>query len=449
MFGNSHSVEQRVRKNRVYAALAAATIFVMCMWYYSAHKSTISSGGTRVTNLSLSTKSPYLTPNTTIRSAPSDLELVQVQYIYRHGARYPTQDDMAHIKDIYGLDGLRVPNDWINTEHIDGDKAVLLAKYGYREMTGLAQRILQRYPTFLVERMRDSELVRFVSSEFQRSYMSARTFQGVVDPNNYTRPVTALPQEEDTILYMKAACPAWVHGKGAAADNASREIAVFDAAHGQGLRQRMSGKLGVKSDLLTVSHISTLYTMCGYEVSLFAQPDTWCTLFDPDTSALMELRNDIKYSRVYGPFGPSINKKMACALFSAIFRDIDSALRDPPRAISTFRFGHAETLMFVSTLLGLEQVLGTENSPIIGAMPPSLAQHRGFKTSVIAPFSTNFGIELYKDQHAQPFFRLLLNERAIRLKECADEFCPLDVLRNKLGDSIGCDFASVCRITPH
>lgn len=188
--------------------------------------------------------------------------------------------------------------------------------------------------------------------------------------------------------------------------------------------------------------------MCGYEISLFARPDTWCTLFDPDTSALLELRNDIKYSRVYGPFGANINEKMACALFTALFHDIDSALRDSPNAISTFRFGHAETIMFVSTLLNLEQVLGTENSPITGTMPFSLARHRGFKTSVIAPFSTNLGIELYKDQHAQPFFRLVLNERTIRLPECTDELCSLDVLRKKLGDNIGCDFKSICRITP-
>ncbi|KAJ2097335.1 hypothetical protein GGI09_003890 [Coemansia sp. S100] len=446
MFGNSPSGAERARKRRIYAALVVAAIFVISMWYYSSRKSR-SPGGSRLTDLSLSTKTPYLAPNSTIRPAPSGFKLVQVQYVYRHGARYPTQGDMAHIKEVYRLDGLSVPGDWINAELIDGDKAALLAEYGYREMTGIAQRTIQRYPTFLVDRLRNPESVRFVSSEFQRSHMSARTFQGVVDPKNHTKPVTVLPLNEDTILAMKTECPAWVQEKEVATYNASREIAVFDSIHGQGLRQRMSGKLGVKSGL-TVAHISTLYTMCGYEVALFAQPDTWCTLFDPDTSALMELRNDIKYSRVYGPFGANINKKMACALFTAILNDIDSALRDIPNAISIFRFGHAETIMFVSTLLNLEQVLGTENSPITGAMSFSFARHRGFKTSVIAPFSTNLGIELYKDQHAQPFFRLLLNERAIRLPECADEFCSLDVLRTKLGDNIGCDFNSICRKTP-
>ncbi|KAJ2792893.1 hypothetical protein GGI18_000014 [Coemansia linderi] len=444
MLGNSHSGAERTRKQRIYAALAVAAILAMCMWYYSSHKSPVSPGGSRLTNLVLSTKTPYLAPNATARSVPAGLELIQVQHIYRHGARYPTLGDMAHIKNVYGLGGLNVPRDWINAGLVDGDKAALLAEYGYHEMKGLAQRTLQRYPKFLAERMRNPELVRFVSSEFQRSIMSARTFQGVVDPSNHTRPVTVLPLQEDTILAMKTGCPVWVQGKETATLNASKETAVFDSAHGQKLIQRMEGKLGAK---LTVDHISTLYSMCGYEVSLFAQSGTWCTLFDPDTSALMELRNDIKYSRVYGPFGANINRKLACALFTAIFQDIDSALRDPPKAVSTFRFGHAETIMFVSTLLRLEDVLGTDNSPITGSMPFSRAQHRGFKTSVIAPFSTNLGIELYRDQRDQPFFRMLLNEQSVRLPECHDEFCSLGVLRNKLSDAIGCDFESVCRIS--
>ncbi|KAJ2486948.1 hypothetical protein IWW37_005430 [Coemansia sp. RSA 2050] len=444
MLGNWHSGAERTRKQRVYAALAVATIFAMCMWYYSSHKPAVSPGGSRLTNLVLSTKTPYLAPNATTRSVPAGLELIQVQYIYRHGSRYPSLGDMAQMKDVYGLDGLNVPRSWINAGLIDGSKAALLAEYGYHEMRGLAQRTIQRYPKFLAERMRNPELVRFVSSEFQRSIMSARTFRSVVDPSNHTRPVAVLPLQEDTILAMKTGCPVWVQGKEAATLNASKEMAVFDSIHGQKLIQRMEGKLGAK---LTLDHISTLYTTCGFEVSLFAQSGTWCSLFDPDTSALMELRNDIKYSRVYGPFGANINRKMACALFTTIFKDIDSALRDPPKAVSTFRFGHAETVMFVSTLLRLENVLGTDNSPITGSMPFSRAQHRGFKTSIVSPFSTNLGIELYKDQRAQPFFRLVFNEQAIRLPECHDEFCSLDVLRSKLGDTIECDFESICRIS--
>ncbi|KAJ2336292.1 hypothetical protein GGI00_000916 [Coemansia sp. RSA 2681] len=447
MFRNSSPGAERARKYRVYAALAAATLFVLCMWYFSVHRASSPSSGSRLTNLPLSTKTPYLAPNTTAPTASEGLELVQVQYVYRHGARYPTAGDMSHIRDVYDLEGLSVPRGWINLELVDESNAALLAQYGYREIAGIAQRTLQRYSEFMAERMRHPESVRFVSSEFQRSYASARTFQSVVDPSNHTKPVTVLPLEDDTILAMKKQCPLWMQGKAAATFNASREVAAFDSIHGQKLRQHMSSKIGVGLDLLTLENISALYLMCGYEVSLFARLDTWCSLFDPDTAALMELRNDIKYSRVYGPFGADINRRMACALFTAIFQDIDSALRSASSATSTFRFGHAETVMFVSTLLNLEQALGSDNSPITGAMPLARAQHRGFKTSIVAPFSTNLGIELYRDRRAQPFFRILLNEQAVRLPECADAFCSLDVLRNKLGDAIGCDFDRVCNVT--
>ncbi|KAJ2488127.1 hypothetical protein EV174_000089 [Coemansia sp. RSA 2320] len=305
---------------------------------------------------------------------------------------------MKHIKDIYELSGLNLPHGWIKEELVNPENAGLLAQYGHSEMEGIALRMMQRYSTFLTERLLHPETLRFVSSEFQRSYMSARTFRDVVDPGNLTQPVTVVPLSDDVSLAMKFNCPLWLQDKPAAAHNSSLEVEVFDSIHGQRLRQSIGDRLDIDSSVLKVEGIAMLYSLCGYDLSLFAETNSWCTLFDPDTAALLELRNDIKYSRIYGPYGATTNKKMACSLLTEVFAEMDQALQNQSSAVSTFRFGHAETIMFVSTLLGLEQALGSYNSPIAGAMSPVVALRRGFKTTAIAPFASNLGIELYKDQ---------------------------------------------------
>ncbi|KAJ2844579.1 hypothetical protein J3B02_004926 [Coemansia erecta] len=161
---------------------------------------------------------------------------------------------------------------------------------------------------------------------------------------------------------------------------------------------------------------------------------------------LLELRSDIRHSRVYGPYGPSLNRRMACSLFTHISRDIVHALENPEKAVSTFRFAHAETIMFISTLLELENILGNGYIPIAGNMTLAQAQARGFKTSQLVPFSSNIGIEIYLDQDSQAFFTLLLNEAPVLLPGCKEALCPVHILRSNLVGKIGCNFEKMCAI---
>ncbi|KAJ1666241.1 hypothetical protein EV178_002482 [Coemansia sp. RSA 1646] len=242
------------------------------------------------------------------------------------------------------------------------------------------------------------ETLQFVSSDKQRTRVSAQTFRGVLSKDN-TRlsQVRVLPQENDTTLSMHHICPTWIRDS---AQLEQYEVALetlkFDVLNGPTILWMINVRLGVSKTTLLMDDIDIIYRLCGYDLSIYQDDSRWCTLLDHTMSEYLELRRDIAYSRLYGPYGANINKKIACVLLTDILKDIDSAMANPTTAVSTFRFGHAETMSFVSTLLKLEDTLGKDNAPITGNMSLSDAVDRGFKTTVIAPFSTNLVIELYR-----------------------------------------------------
>ncbi|KAJ2716112.1 hypothetical protein H4R19_000831, partial [Coemansia spiralis] len=389
-------------------------------------------GGQRHGGYSVVAKSPYPPAPAHNYTAPSGMELVQVQFIVRHGARYPTAPEMNNFRHLFRKLRAQVPENWQVADLVALDNAWHLADSGRQETARIAQRLAQRYPSLVAGDARGTHELRFVSSASQRTVATAQEFRAAVDTGNTTRPVVVIPKAQDNILAMKLTCPRWAAAKEQEKARVRRENKVFDAIHGKRLLGRVSRRLGVQADALSVEDVHTMYALCGYEQALYGESGRWCTLLDPEAAVLMELRNDIEYTHVYGRYGQAINSHIACALMTSMAHDIDSALASPAAAASVFRFGHAETVMFVASLLGADRALGRIDPPITGSMGLEDAAQRGFKSSAVIPFSANWGIEIYRDRHAHAFFRLLLNERPVRLPGCADELCPLQTLRTAI-----------------
>ncbi|KAJ1733081.1 hypothetical protein LPJ61_001727 [Coemansia biformis] len=395
--------------------------------------------------LPLSAKSPYPPVPAGNYTAPDGMGLVQVQFILRHGARYPAAGEMNSFERLYSKLRRHVPPSWLDPDLITGDKAWDLSESGRQETARIARRIVGRYPALLSSGGPGMRSLRFVSSDFARTVATAAVFRATVDADNETPPVATIPRANDTILAIKYTCPRWAVARLQEKANLPEEYAVFDAMHGKDLRDRVSRRLGIDADMITVNDVHKMYALCGYNMALYGKDTHWCTLLDRQTTELMELRNDIEYTRIYGRYGGELNRHVACSLATSVFQDIDSALRDPAAATSVFRFGHAETLLFLTTLLGADRALGAVDPPITGGMGAKDSKRRGFKSSVLIPFSSNWGLELYRDQHAQAYFRLLLNERPVRLPGCDDVLCPLPVLRGMLGADLGCNYAELCK----
>ncbi|KAJ2161795.1 PHOsphatase [Coemansia sp. RSA 552] len=394
-------------------------------------------------SLPLSTKSPYPAYSTHAPPAPS--EPVSVHYILRHGARYPSLSGMGQVAHIYNLLRNHVPPTWINPDIIAAENEAMLSRTGHLETTRLAHRIAQRYPDLLSD-SQNLKAVRLVTSQLPRTIDTAKAFRHALDPNNYTPPVTVIPRANDTTLSMKYNCPRWIAAHAQLKPEIAHELDVFDAVYPSSLR-RISHALGVAPGTLDMADIQVIYTLCGYDATLYGEHRHWCSLFDQQTAALLELRSDISYSRVYGPHGGEINSRISCVLFAEILREVDRALHSPGRAASTFRFAHAETLMFASNHLRLHQALGSTDRPIAGNMTYEDSRRRGFRTSVLAPYSSNLGIEVYHAQPpARPQFRLLLNEQVVRLPGCPEDLCELGHLRTALHSEAACDHDNLCQI---
>ncbi|KAJ2721384.1 hypothetical protein GGI07_003995 [Coemansia sp. Benny D115] len=407
--------------------------------------------GSRLLNLSTKTPYPHRTANDSESTGSANsLTMIQLHHISRHGARYPTEPSFDSINRVFNNFRPYVPQSWIKLELVDARLEGLLAHGAEKAIEGIARRAVDRNGGFLKQRLLEKpQSVRFLSSQWQRSKKTGKIFRNIVDPLGATQPLRAVPVEKDTTMAMRFSCPLYSHERQKSSLLVHQEVAKFDYIHGRSIQEKVSSRLAAISSaqvVPTMGEVSTMYSLCGYDQSLFANPHHWCTLFDPELTSLLELRNDIRYSHVYGPYGHQINKNIACALFTQIIHDIDQAERDPSNAVSTLRFAHAETIMFISTLLELENVLGSGNVPITGNMSLSDAAARGFKSTELVPFSSNMDIEVYEDGSSQLLFRLLLNERPIRLPGCLDDICHMDVLRKRLQGKIGCDFANICKL---
>ncbi|KAJ2558723.1 hypothetical protein EV175_000663 [Coemansia sp. RSA 1933] len=381
---------------------------------------------------------------------PFGYKLLQIQQLTRHGARYPNLGEMERISYVYDILRPLVPSEWIVQDLVDTNKAGLLAESGKEEIAGIAERTMNRYSPVFGRASIDPESVRFISSDKQRTKASAQIFKSVLSNgiNTQLPQVTVLSKENDTTIGMHHACPAWIKSSQQLKEHeVALETLKFDATYGSGILWMINLRLGTTRSVREISDIDIFYRLCGYDLSLYHRDDRWCSLLDPIMSEYLELRRDIGFSRIFGPYGADINKKLACVLFSETLADIDSALANPATAVSTFRFGHAETMVFVSTLLQLENTLGKNNTPITGNMLLTDALDRGFRTTVLAPFATNLVIELYSHgrRSGEGYFRLMLNERVVRLDGCSHDICPVHVLRQKVAAHIGCNFNEMCQ----
>ncbi|KAJ2343547.1 hypothetical protein GGF43_005670, partial [Coemansia sp. RSA 2618] len=247
--------------------------------------------------LPLSTKSPYPSADARNYTAPEGFELVQVQYVLRHGARYEVEHGIDSIQQIYDVLHDHVPHVWLKPDMADKDKAALLAESGYVESAKLGQRMQTRYAELLSRSQQGVPAVRFVSSDMQRTIATANAFRTAADPLNQTTPVAIIPLENDTILAIKPTCPRWIADHELVKSKVDEEQNIFASIYGAELQSRIGKQLGLGSKALAVKEIQLLYRLCGYDLSLYNEHAHWCTLFDQQTSALLELYSDIMYSR--------------------------------------------------------------------------------------------------------------------------------------------------------
>lgn len=72
---------------------------------------------------------------------------------------------------------------------------------------------------------------------------------------------------------------------------------------------------------LVSCHIKAIYRACAFEVSVFTQTNTWCTMLNEEEILLLEYLDDLKHYWDLG-YGFEINAKAGCALATDVATEV-------------------------------------------------------------------------------------------------------------------------------
>ncbi|KAJ1915010.1 hypothetical protein H4219_004532 [Mycoemilia scoparia] len=453
----------------------------------------------------LGTRTPYWTlPQSIVEqdiSVPSEFKIIMVEYLVRHGTRYPKSDDMddylalAEKLRTYGTtaDAKKVAN-WFTSSSLFTNKFLdaELSTAGNLDHYTLGKRTRVRYHDLLEPRYHP-ERYQFMSSELARTAESAMSFSlglfegtGNLGQSRMDAVFTkTLPLGQDMELAAKLSCPAWQSGFADEKKSVIKpQTKVFDQTHDIPAHSKLARRFGMsmgnnKGSDLTMKDISVLYQACGFQYANTQEAGQFCSLLDDYDRMLLEYRDEIKYTHKYGVSGPEINKDMACQLFSNIVNELESRIetdikdsielennnnrkladRDSNgiksnRRRGVFRFGHSETIFFLSNILQpirpeinggssngggpngtvspykqqylSDSSVGGDNRPsfdfirdhkrsvggdakdyerfykddeFMGDWTLDQIKNRVFRSSQVSPFAANFIFELYKREH--------------------------------------------------
>ncbi|CAG8463121.1 18576_t:CDS:2 [Acaulospora morrowiae] len=397
----------------------------------------------------LSTKNLYPIESDTAPSAdvPESCGLVQLHLVARHGARNPSIDD---VKELDVLDTLfaNVPivKDWRNP--FSQSQASLLTQRGEHELYLLGKRSRKRHPKFWGNITYNPNVIEFRSSERSRSGQSGIAYSlGLFEGygklgESMLQPVYihTTPASQDKELLTHHICPLWVNTiKYSPAFEKQKKI--FLHTYLSKIAERLSNRFGMRPPLKPI-HVDYIYRACSYAVSYSGSTDTWCSLLEEDDFLKLEYFHDMEKYYTFS-YGSPLNTKLACKLYTSLVKSVDTFLEGKSSLKSVLKFAHAETIIFVTTMLGLYK----DDYPL-EADRFYQSKSREFRTSNIAPFASNVYFEIYNCTNKYEttiYVQMLVNEKPVVIPGCGYTFCLWDRFKQLLGNNIDCDFDRICQ----
>ncbi|KAJ3182826.1 PHOsphatase [Gaertneriomyces sp. JEL0708] len=407
----------------------------------------------------LGSKSPYHFRNgfetPTLTPVPHECKLEQVQLIGRHGTRNPS------VKEILSFDAL-VSFFRQNMNTVNGHQWIanwtnpfipednnLLAPVGVDELYWIGRRAKQRYHSLFGDEPYSPHVYKFRSSTTSRTGMSGSAFaggffEGAEGSCKYQSVYQyTIPQTQDYELMPKWACPNWQTIVG---DDPflAEEVHEWVDAHMPDIVARVRAALTrpqAPELAITAAHIKAIYRACAFEVSAFDRKDTWCTILTPNEVRLLEYLDDMEHYWDLA-YGYEFNRHAGCALATDIVNEMRDMIDGRSRTKGVFRFGHAETNVFLMDIFGLYY----DESHLFANSTEKHLHDRKFRLSEIMPFAGNWFIELYGCGDSK-FVRVLLNEQEEVLPGCQSSLCPYETFLEVVGDDYGCDFKDLCGLT--
>uniref|UniRef100_A0A4W3JT58 Multiple inositol polyphosphate phosphatase 1 n=1 Tax=Callorhinchus milii TaxID=7868 RepID=A0A4W3JT58_CALMI len=363
-------------------------------------------------------------------------QALQLNALIRHGTRYPTRKNVPAMKRVHrlireradrGLGLVRALADWHMwyDERMDGH----LHPLGVTDMSGLAERLSRCFPEIFSPRRDWNRRLKFVSSSKHRCVNSTRAFiqalERLLEPGGRAQPGGRW-EVDDTLLRFFDHCHRYIQSVDRN-QTAMRQVQRFLQGPEMGaVIANMARKLGIGPENITTDMVQATFYLCTFEYVLKDVVSPWCDVFDKEDVEKLEYWGDLKHywKRSYGH---KINGLSSYNLFQDIFQHLDQAVEESERGeyishTAVLRFGHAETLLPILTLMGYFK----DKNPLL-ADNFAEQKNRKFRSGRISPFAANLIFVLYRCEKAQDLaekykLQLLLNEK------------PLPFLHN--GDSV-------------
>ncbi|KAG7388944.1 PHOsphatase [Phytophthora pseudosyringae] len=356
----------------------------------------------------------------------SDLELLQIQQVSRHGSRYPTDNTMLEIADLlYRLQAnySSVLPEWLNEYSLPYNMSVagVLSSTGFDELASFGKRTRDSVGLAIPSKYTDKQFI--LAHTFKaRTGDSAKAFASKFFDNPSHVQYVEYPKGKDPLIRFYDICERYLsevkHNP-----NASAELKAY------GTSSQMNASIAhLKSELnlpdsvaLSVTDVRAAFAACAFDIMVYGITSRWCSLMDQTLLNRLDYAEDLEAFYEQGA-GYKINYEMAAVLLQDVYSFMKKFIAGETTVVGNLRFGHAETTLPLMTLLGYG-----DRTKLLASWTDDQIDSRGFRTSVLSPTASNIDFRLYRGKNDQKHYvSVWIQEVEAPLPGCNGEmYCEL------------------------
>ncbi|KAG7400728.1 PHOsphatase [Phytophthora boehmeriae] len=355
----------------------------------------------------------------------SDLELLQVQQVSRHGSRFPTDntiEDIANLLTKLQTNYSNVIPHWLRNYSLPYNMSVagVLSSTGFEELAQYGKRTRESVGSAIPKRY-NASLFKLAHTFKERTGDSARAFISTFFDNPDDVRYIEYAKGQDPLLRFYDICDRYLsdvkHNP-----NASAELKAYGrSSQMNDSTTYLKSRLNLpKRSVLTVSDVRAAFAACAFDIMVYGLTTQWCSIMDQAFLNRLDYAEDLEAFYEQGA-GYKINYEMAAVLLQDIYAYMKNFTTGDTTIVGNLRFGHAETTIPLMTLLGYG-----DRTKLLSSWTDDQVDSRGFRTSVLSPTASNIDFRLYRSKINKKYYvSVWIQEVEAPLPGCGSLYCEL------------------------
>ncbi|ETP31951.1 hypothetical protein F442_19227 [Phytophthora nicotianae P10297] len=336
----------------------------------------------------------------------SELELVQLQQVNRHGSRFPSKGNMGEIADLLSklqTNYLSLIPDWLKNYSLPYTQtnAGELAPVGFAELAGHGSRsrnsVMDSIPVTY-----NASLFKIAHTSSARTADSAKAFASTFFSNPDDVEYIEYPDGSVCSIHCFASYDECERYNAEVLDNASAltEFGAFQTSVKMNESIAfLKSQLSLPSDAdLSATDAASVFSACAFDAMLYNVTSQWCSLVDQAFLNHLEYSDELETFYEQGP-GYKINYEISAVLLQNIYAYMKNFTTGDVTTVANLRFAHAETTLPLMTLLGYG-----DRTKLQASWTDAQIDSRGFRSSSLAPMASNIDFRLYRSKSDQKYY---------------------------------------------